>query len=649
MTAPARTPRYYPAIDGLRAVAILLVVLGHARVPGFERGFIGVDMFFAISGFLITDRLVHSSEPGAAPGLVRFWAGRFRRLLPSIAVIVVVTSAATPWVLGPPELARAANVGVAASLFVGNYLFAQQGSDYFAAPLRDTPFLHLWSLAVEMQFYLVWPLLLGPAARCGARLTRRPARRVVAAGMGLVAATSLAASMIWSSRSPQWAFYGLPTRAYEFAIGGLAALFWVTTSRSRQATLAITLLGGLAIVQAMASTPIGPGFPSAWPLLSAGGTVLLIVGTARHGGAGRAEPGAVIARALSSRPMRALGRYSFAWYLWHWPAAVIVGAAWGDGWARVAGLASIVPAIAAHHLVERPIRHRPGIVGSDRRSLAVGAVAVGAALLACGALAAYAHVRLEDPSIARLARVEESFRIAGCTQDTSLFGEAVCIGGSTNPADPIVLLVGDSHAAQWAAAFSRVGRADHFRLAVRWRGDCSAFEFRTKRTGQSDGCRSFQQRTATLLDDPRVGAVVFAESIESRLNHGTPDQWFQAAAAEMAGIDRPTGLIVATATAGEPVRCLLRGGSETSCRVPRADAYAGVDQYAADEAELGRRDGAALLDVNDVVCGTDPCPLEYEDTLIPARADHLNRDFTFLMESRIRAFADRLLHEPTAR
>lgn len=635
-----RSRFHYPAIDGLRAIAVLLVVLGHADVPGFGRGFIGVDMFFALSGFLITDRIVLSLRDGATQPLLSFWAARARRILPMMTCVVAVTCLVSAIVLSPQELSRIAGYGFAANVFMVNNLIAYKGGNYSAGPLRELPFLHLWPLAIEEQFYLVWPVALGVVARAVNRLVRSTYQRVIGVGLLVTIPSSLLASVILTRVSDRWAFYSLPTRVYEFALGGAAVLFLQHRQKSATARSLALLAGVVSLVLAMLFTPIGLGFPSAWPVLAAGGTVLVILGTEPTGrDVARWSPTSV----LGSDPLRLIGRYSYGWYLWHWPALVLGTAVWGLGWGRVASVASIVLAIATFHLVEQPFRYRRSLVASNARSLLAGALALAVGAAACVGLAAFAHVRMEDPFIADLAHTEESFRSSGCTNDSFTLSVETCIGGSTNPKDPIVVLIGDSHAGQWVAAFSKAGEEHGFRIAVRELGNCSAIPFRTQRPDQSDECRAYQSVTELLIDDERVAAIAFSEALTSRQPHGTPADWFRAAKEASSRSPVPVGIVVDNPDLAEPLRCLARGNPADECRVARADALRGLERYRPFEQRLAAESSMRLFDLTQVACAADPCPLKYRGTWIAARAGHLNRAFTLDQTERIATFVDGLL------
>ena len=203
---------FRPDIEGLRAVAILAVLAYHARIPGTGGGFIGVDVFFVISGFLITGLLLREVTSTGHLDLPRFYARRARRLLPAALVVIAVTVALSAVILSPLRFPGVALDGAASSLYVSNYRYALIATDYFAADTEPSPLLHFWSLAVEEQFYLVWPVLILAAVRL---LSPRRLWMVV----GLVAAGSFALSVVLTDVNQPWAFYSLGTRAWQLALG----------------------------------------------------------------------------------------------------------------------------------------------------------------------------------------------------------------------------------------------------------------------------------------------------------------------------------------------------------------------------------------------------------------------------------------------
>ena len=377
---------FRPDIEGLRGVAVLLVVLFHAGLP-VAGGFIGVDVFFVISGFLITRLLLREHERTGRVSLSRFYARRIRRLLPAAAVVVVLSLGAT-WVLvGPLDRPDVVADGASAALSVSNIRFALSYGDYFAAISQPSPFLHFWSLSVEEQFYLVWPALL--------LLAGRGRRAWIGALLGAVVVGSFAANLALTQSELGWAFYSLPTRAWQLAAGGLLA---VAAGRLGAPSRFLVAVGGLAGWAALGAVVIAglllseslpyPGLAAVVPTV--GSALLIATGTIRSG------PGIV----LASRPFRFLGRISYSLYLWHWPILVFAPLAAGRalGLDAKAGLVggAIAAGWASWRFVEEPFRRgRLSIALGTRRALGSGLAAIAVVVLLAG-IVAYGSVRAID-------------------------------------------------------------------------------------------------------------------------------------------------------------------------------------------------------------------------------------------------------------
>src|SRR3984893_4613744 len=245
---------FRPDIEGLRAVAVLAVVLFHADVPGLGGGFVGVDVFFVISGFLITGLLWREANATGSVRLRRFYGARARRLLPASATVGVITMIASVFLLPLLEVKSVIVDGITSALYVGNYWFIMRGVDYFASHKPPSPFQHYWSLGVEEQFYLVWPALIIAAAWLIRRVRRRTraeataSRRPYLVVLALVAALSFALSLAATPFAPAVAFFSLPTRAWQLALGGLVALTVVYGRRLSSRAGAITGWAGLALI-----------------------------------------------------------------------------------------------------------------------------------------------------------------------------------------------------------------------------------------------------------------------------------------------------------------------------------------------------------------------------------------------------------------
>jgi peptidoglycan/LPS O-acetylase OafA/YrhL len=382
-------------IQGLRAVAILAVVAYHAGLP-IPGGYVGVDVFFVISGYLITQLIWDEVATGGRLSFSGFYARRARRLLPSAVLVIVVTVVVSVAVLGPLEATAVAKDAVACALYVGNYRFAVQATNYLSSQGPVSPLQNYWSLGVEEQFYLVWPALLlaavliarrwrGSHARHGATASDRQ-RRAVIGTLGVVAVLSFWLCVHLTSTNEPWAFFSLPTRAWELAVGGLLALAVPHGRRLPDWALAALGWAGLgAIAWSLAAFGPQTPFPGAAALVPVAGAGAALVAGTRHLVVGPA-------RLLGLGALQPIGAVSYTWYLWHWPALVlapsIVGHSLGTAQKVGVSLLSLVLAAATTVVLEQPVRRSRWLSSRSARSLEVGgALSLGAACLAVAVVA----------------------------------------------------------------------------------------------------------------------------------------------------------------------------------------------------------------------------------------------------------------------
>ena len=368
-------------IEGLRAVAVIAVLLFHFGVPGTEGGYIGVDVFFVISGFLITSLLVAERTGSGRISLVDFYTRRVRRLLPISATVLLVTALAAAVWLEPTRLADLARDIRAAATFTVNMVFADRGTDYLGAELPPSPIQHYWSLAVEEQFYLVWPALIAVVT-----LGARNVRARVAAAMGVVVVLSLSLSVLLTDSHPAWSFFGLHTRAWELGLGSFLAVVSRGVRRipeSRRVTMSWAGLAVIAVCTVTFGSVTGfPGWIATIPVLA---TCAVLVG-------GDESPTGAV-RVLGHPFMQWVGQRSYSLYLWHWPALIIAEAHVGAGLSVVQRLAvlSITVGLAdlGHRFIENPVRRSSTLVANSRLSFGLGAGLVVAGLGTGAVLATY--------------------------------------------------------------------------------------------------------------------------------------------------------------------------------------------------------------------------------------------------------------------
>ena len=457
---PPRSEGFRPDIEGMRGLAVLLVVLFHAGLAGVAGGFVGVDVFFVISGFLITGLLLRERDRTGSVDLWRFYARRARRILPAAVAVIVITLAAAFVVLDPLSRASVISDGVASALSIGNIRSALVAGDYFSPVGTPSPFLHFWSLGVEEQFYLGWPVLLIIAGR-----SRRPKL-----GIGLVLLTiaivSLGAELAVTDAAPNWAFYSLPTRAWQLALGGLLALAtmpgvvrlpWKRTDPAEVATPArspksarsgkaatagtptswgawssrmpaamvavVGWIGLAAIVWSAVSLDEGTAYPGPYALApTLGAAAMILAGASRFGPR----------LAMGLRPLRFLGRISYSLYLWHWPLLVLPVVVLGAGglgtavapdqglgdavtgagtvatqldWSLRAGLVAMSIAVAAISCfaIEEPFRRSAFLVSRPRRTIGLAFATLATVISFAGVLAFGVSGQFEDSPVADLA------------------------------------------------------------------------------------------------------------------------------------------------------------------------------------------------------------------------------------------------------
>jgi peptidoglycan/LPS O-acetylase OafA/YrhL len=468
---------YRPELDGLRAVAVYLVVLFHAGSGSFPGGYVGVDVFFVLSGFLVTQLLLRDIARSDSIRFGRFYSRRFRRLLPAAFVALTVTAVVYTAIASPAEVAAAAGSFKAAFLYSTNWYFIHQATGYFGADINTNPVLHFWSLAVEEQFYLLWPLALGGAFA----LTRRmdPARRMrtirIAVAVGALASAAWALSLRTSD--PNRAYYGTDTRAYELLAGAFIALVpaLVVTAKQHRRALHLATIASAAALLILASSWVDLDAIERGIAITITTCVLLVALEAADGG--------LVKRALSTRPAVYLGKISYGTYLWHWLVILVAIRTFHISTTSTTAIACLVATALAslsYELLEHPIRTSQ-LLDHHRRTV----ITTGLAISALSALVLLPTI--VDPASATPPTTQSS-TTTGFTpippnldwQNASKGGYAVinCLGRSpaactlVHGTGPHLLLIGDSHAWMLIPTFVTIAHREHLTLSVAIAGAC---------------------------------------------------------------------------------------------------------------------------------------------------------------------------------
>ncbi|HEY0520335.1 MAG TPA: acyltransferase, partial [Ilumatobacteraceae bacterium] len=412
---PARHARRRD-IEGLRAIALISVLLYHAGVRSTAGGFVGVDAFFVISGFLIIGLLWRELSSTGTVSLGEFYARRARRLLPA-AVLVIVATVMVSWKVLPPLRSQSvARDGLASTFYVVNHRLAGGGTDYLNSSAAPSPLQHYWSLSVEEQFYLLVPVVMIIAWTVCRRQQRdvvaRPSRTSALSALALVGGVSFIACIRLTSTAQRFAFFLLPTRAWEFVVGGLVAIgaprLRHVDRRTGQALATVGIAAFIWSVTSYSAATSFPGFAALSPVLGVAGVIA----------AGCTAMGSAVNRVLGVTPLTAIGRISYSWYLWHWPILILVPYVIGHTVSTTGNVVLILLAggLAAvtTYLVEDPVRFSPRLVGSARRTFAVGLSLSATAVLSIGVVV-YEAGRLPNAPVAAAAPSLHVSRSAAAT------------------------------------------------------------------------------------------------------------------------------------------------------------------------------------------------------------------------------------------
>ncbi len=614
--------RYQPEIQGLRALAVILVVIYHFWPGHLSGGYVGVDVFFVISGYLITAHLFKEASTRGTVRLSRFWARRIRRLLPLSLLVLLITAVLTVLVMPSTEWQATRRQIIASALYVQNWVLAGDSVDYSKMDQGATAVQHFWSLSVEEQFYVLWPLLLVLVLLAAALvtkgrhgLTRGRVRRLFLWTMGLLAAASLVFSVWFTAQDPAQAYFVTPTRIWEFAAGGLLALIMGASQFTGRWG---NLLGWAGLVMVLASAVLYDDqtpFPGWTALLPVVGTVLMIL-------CGGKERGTGLHWWMSLKPSLKLGDWSYAIYLWHWPVVVIApyvhpGAEEFAVQLLLIGGIILLSALSTEYF-EKPLRHAQVLLPTWRSLAAAGA---GMALVVSAAHYSVERVEREFhepelsedhpcygfralehpdqctppegelgllPSPAEVAEQPQNPVFPDCQADSDHEGVQECwLGAEEEDADGVIAVFGDSHATMWLPALDEIAQQEGKQLLVMTRSGCSP------RASLSDGDDSCGEANLEILErvaeDDEIGTVVVAGS-QVHSDFGEPEL----------EVDLPEGIGDSSAGASmlTPVQHWLDEGKEVVVfgETPRMNEERNDDETLPECVDLSREDLSACND-----------------------------------------------------
>lgn len=523
---------YRSDIEGLRAIAILLVVAAHAKVSWLAGGFVGVDVFFVLSGYLITGLLIQEISLTGNLKFADFYARRLRRLMPAL-LLMLLCVCLLGWLLLIPlaqfEQAKAAG---GAAIWLSNFYFAFSNLGYFSPDAKTNLFLHTWSLGVEEQFYVIWPLLMVLVTGAWQGAGKPPQPRRLKFVMPVIFFLSLFLCIWWSYRSPHLAFYMMPSRAWQFALGALIFVYFgapraAGVENSHSNTHLIRLMGWLGLASIISAALLindDTIYPGVWALLPSFGAAAVIAAGAR-------SPRSGVGRVLSIYPMQGIGRISYAWYLWHWPVLLLGATVLNmDSALNRSGLVvlSMAVAIVSYRYLEAPVRRMKQLIVKPRI-----AVAAGLTLMILGGVMTV-HWRnsslraMQAPDQVRFLQAEWDAPIIynmGC--DDWYFSSSVniCAFGQTKDARHTAVIMGDSVGLQWFPAIQEVFSRKGWRLLVITKSSCPMLDqpLFYQRIGRVyTECSIWRKRATGILEKMKPDIVILGSTYTYKF---TKDQW----------------------------------------------------------------------------------------------------------------------------
>jgi peptidoglycan/LPS O-acetylase OafA/YrhL len=621
---------FRPDIEGLRALAIGLVIASHAELPFLRGGFVGVDIFFVLSGYLITSLLIQEISSSGTVNFARFYARRARRLLPAAITMVLVVCVAEAIIMNPVAQFKTLKAALATVLYSSNLYFAHLQVQYFFQQSAITnPLLHTWSLAVEEQFYLVWPVLLLLLARTIKNVSGR------SIALTAISLASFVLCVCWTATNSARAFFETPARVWEFGAGGLLVFMperWLGRRRRLW-----SWLGGIGIIALTAGAELihaskFPGYVTAIPVV---GTLLLLL-------AGVGAPESPAPRLLRTRPAQLIGRLSYSLYLWQWPVLVIGRQLIPKnsvpirlGWIAVA----VIMAAMTYASIENPIRFQPFLIARSGLTLGLAALA---AILCVGAIGAWQAILYRSVQFRKYETVIQDFPGVyrkGCDPDRTDPHPAMCFFGEISQPRSTMVLFGDSHAAQWFPALQEIADAQHWRLATIIKPGCSALSIKEEATPQMERvCEEWRRAAFGEIEGLHPELVILTSASRHPGEDGNMIEdtrvWEQGARDTFAALARrgaKVRFIRDTPYADYDVLgCLAQAewDGHTQCPAPVSAAALSPNIYAAEARAAQDFGNVKFLDLSDQMCGPDRCYLESGGQIIFRDGDHLTASYS---------------------
>lgn len=663
---PAEERKFRPDIEGVRAISSVTVMLYHAGFAFMAGGFTGVDVFYVLSGFLVTGGLLREAEKRGKINFPDFMGRRFRRLLPVSAIVIILTVLATYHWMGPTAGNSVAEDAVWTSLFMANWRFISVGTDYLGAQSTASPLQHYWTLAIEGQFYIAWPLMMMILAVIARKVVGLSMRTITAAVLVVMFIVSYWWSIVSTPGDATVAYFSTWTRAWEIAVGCLLAVYLPQILRLSSAIGSWLMIAGVALI--IASCFIIQGdtpFPGWIAILPVTGAAAVVTG-------GSVAANSPMDRVLQLPFLQMLGKYSYGMYLWHWPMLQIGPSIIGRPFSATAKvlvliLATITAGIT-YHLIEDPARN---IAWLKQRtpafSLAFGALLILAPIAvsqnAIRTNREEAPISIEQAALDSypsesdvLAAVassvdaeewpEQAPRITNpayseeCDVSRAATSSSACVHGDPD-GSKVAVVYGDSHAAMWIPAFDLIGKANDWQIVQLNKPGCIAPDFPTYSNvvgGEYTACIEYRAWAIEKIAEIQPDLVIITSAYDGALRsdngekttEGLDEAWESGLGKTIDAISPNAGRVIVLGDQAYPtqagINCLEANPNDVKSCGDTVDDAVHAEHNAA-EARVTEEHGAEYIDIVPWMCTDEFCPAVINGITVHRDRMHINENF----------------------
>jgi peptidoglycan/LPS O-acetylase OafA/YrhL len=627
-------------IQALRSIAVIAVIIAHSKI-GLAGGFVGVDIFFVISGFLITLNILKEVTNTGTISLNNFYAKRTLRILPAASFTIICTFIISLFFLSPVQLLSNLYDGIFSVFSLLNFRLAVNGTNYFTNTEAISPFQHFWSLCIEEQFYLIWPALILFSTKLFSK--KYSIKNILNVVLLLIITVSLFLSYFVTQSSPSWAYFGLHTRAWELAIGCfLAVNIGIFERINLQFSKLLSLIGLSFLFLSFYFINESTSFPGLWGLLPTVGTAIIIIsGTNLHI--------SIVQKIFASKPLQFIGNISYSWYLVHWPIFVAMFYIYGKdltfGEASLGIIFSFAVAIFSYYFIENPFRTSSFFKNNIKKTFKFSLITISLiAILFSLTINATNKSKIVplNYQIDDIETLDKKIKIAvtqntipvdlqsklsqiggdkypGCFSERAtpvIEEEMVCNLGDTNSAK-VVVMIGDSHAWQWTKAWSNIAALHNFKLITFTKSSCPMQDIQKNYTA----CVSWKEMVFDRISQIKpsiiiAGGMTYSES--------TPENY----QTYINKIKQLSSRVIVMQDTPYPTlnvpECLAKNlNNIQNCSFERKNAYFASTQRDQDK-DIATKSGLRVIDPFDWFCSDKICPPIIDNNFVYFDVNHIS-------------------------